>query len=312
MEVAADGTWGSPCVKVYPAAVSACDRVAQARHGRTILVFTHLPKAGGSTLGAHLTASLQKRSPLATCHLLWNGRDRRSTCARIRSWLGRRRAARMAPPLPTVATTAASNRWNASLVGGFPFRHCQLLWAQHADFSLVAAIRARHTQLVVRPLAFVRHPVQLFFAEYLYKRHCLWRQQGLSAPDALTSASLEEHIARLRRSPGQRTLLTRFFAGASWCSCPGGNTNFGGRTGISTNELSQRARANAQTCAHAARRNSRACTNPRMPACSRRRPPRSPTTRTCAPLRNTYARQLTQAAQPPVQVLVHWCARTPQ
>ena len=91
---------------------------------------------------------------------------------------------------------------------------------------------------------YVRHPADIFFSEFLYKKHCLWKQQGLHVAPAATSASLAEHIARLERSPGQRTVLTRFLAGASWCSC---SADLHERRLWSAAELRRRARRNAAT-----------------------------------------------------------------
>ncbi len=116
---------------------------------------------------------------------------------------------------------AAVPRPNASLTSGVALSRCSVLWAQHADFSLVRMLRT-HAALGARrvvPIVLVRHPTSLFFSEFLYKRHCYWRQLGLPAPPPGTPRTLAQAIARLRAQPGQRTLLSRFLAGNSWCSC---------------------------------------------------------------------------------------------
>ena len=233
------GRWGAPCVDVY--GPDACT-------GRRdpLLLLTHLPKAGGSGLGAALgSVSSKTGSPLEACHLLWNGLDRASVCTALRSWV-RRRSIRQSPPLPHGAQLAARSGMsaNASLVSSVPFRHCASLWAQHVDFSVVELVRSAHPHLAVRPVMLVRHPVSLFFSEFLYKRHCLWRQQGLRAPDAASALSLSEHITRLRKSPDRRLLLTHFLAGSSWCSCsPDRNV----RRALPAATLRARALANAAT-----------------------------------------------------------------
>ena len=58
-------------------------------------------------------------------------------------------------------------------------------------------------------------------AEFLFKKHCLWRQQGVAAAELPRylqrelphGPSLAAQIAALRHSPSRRTLLLRFFAG---------------------------------------------------------------------------------------------------
>lgn len=230
------GRWGAPCADVYGA--DACN-------GRRdpLLLLTHLPKAGGSGLGAALGSVLSKTgSPLEACHVLWNGLDRASVCTALRSWV-RRRSIRQSPPLPHGAQLAA-HAGNASLASTVPFRHCASLWAQHVDFSAVELVRSAHPHLAVRPVMLVRHPVSLFFSEFLYKRHCLWRQQGRRAPDAASALGLSEHITRLRESPDRRLLLTHFLAGSSWCSCsPDRNV----RRALPAKTLRARALANAAT-----------------------------------------------------------------
>lgn len=208
VDVRADGRWGDPCS-------SGKDSDACGPYGRELVVFTHFPKAGGSAVGEKLAAALSAASPLAACHLLWNGLDRESTCTSIKTWVGRR-TLRLAPTLPY---GIAARNSNSSLVSAVPFRLCKLLWAQHLDFSLIAQIKSQHPSLIIRPVMFVRHPVDLFFSEYLYKRHCLWRQQGKSEPDLSSNRTLSQHIAQLRNSRERRMQLTWFLAGASWCSC---------------------------------------------------------------------------------------------
>ena len=66
--------------------------------------------------------------------------------------------------------------------------------------------------------------VDLFFSEFLYKKHCLWRQRGLTAAQGEADlqpwgSSLSGQIRGLRLSKGRQLLLTRFLAGRSWASC---------------------------------------------------------------------------------------------
>lgn len=208
-----------------------------------LVLFTHLPKAGGSSLGAMLGADA--RSPGEACHLRWNGLDREHSCGSLRSWLRGKNgwSARHTGGLPhgPGATMA-----NASLDADTPFPRCKTLWAQHVDFSIVELARLHHPKLRIQPVMLMRHPVDLFFSEFLYKRHCLWRQQGRSGPDAASAISLSQHIARLRAQPERRTLLTRFLAGASWCSCA---TDWATRRALPERELRSRALANAATYA---------------------------------------------------------------
>jgi hypothetical protein len=115
---------------------------------------------------------------------------------------------------------------------------------QHFDFSLVELVRAEQPTLPVRPVMLVRHPVDLFFSEYLYKKHCLWRQQGRSAPGSDAPRSLPHHIARLRASRERRAPLATFLAGSSWCSCA---TDREARRAMPSANLRARALANAAT-----------------------------------------------------------------
>lgn len=206
------GEWYAPCVEAYPR--------GQCARPRRLLVFTHMPKAGGSSFGEMLEAGLAQHSPLAPCHFFWNGRGQRPVCNALRTWLSRS-SVQTAPPLPSRRgsgnTTAAAA--DASLASAVPFRHCGLLWAQHADFSIVEQIRRSRPQAKVHALLVIRHPVERFFSEFRYKKHCLWRQMGLPAPPS-DLHSLGDHISRLRASAGLRSQLLRFLAGASWCSCP--------------------------------------------------------------------------------------------
>ena len=148
------------------------------------------------------------------CHLFWNGEGRAGFCRDVRRWVGQRNV-RYAPPLPV-----AHAGHNGSLASALPFAHCHLLVAQHMDASLVHMIRDAHPTLRVRPLLLVREPTARFFAEHAYKKHCLWRQQGLPAPPQGWAISTEARIAQLRRRPPvQRAELARFLGGDSWASC---------------------------------------------------------------------------------------------
>ena len=216
MAAAPDGRWTVPCVEAHPRGVSACKRAVGSPR-RHLAVFTHLPKAGGTSLGEWLSASFRSQSPLEACRVLWNGQDAPRTRARILEWMARRPAG-SAPALP-MSLDGGLGAENATLASAVPLSRCSFLWAQHMDYSIVQAIRLAQPRLVVHAIMFVRHPASLFFSEYLYKRHCLWRQQGLPAPPPSVSRTLAMHIERLRSRPGQRSLLTRFLAGASWCSC---------------------------------------------------------------------------------------------
>lgn len=217
----------------------------------SIVLFTHLPKAGGSTVGALLSASVQSTKITAAlrrdtpCHLLWNGLDRASVCDAVRTWLRNKSKHLQAGKTP-LSDGAGSSAANASLATATPFLRCATLWAQHVDYSLVELAREYHPKLAIHPVMMLRHPVELFFSEYLYKRHCLWRQQGRRAPDANSGLSLPQHIARLRREPARRTLLMRFLAGASWCSCA---RDWETRRVLPLSELRDRAIANAHTYA---------------------------------------------------------------
>lgn len=200
------GEWYAPCADAF-AESSSCT-------SRELLVFTHLPKAGGTSLAKSLRAELSK-SQRGVCHLYWNGEGRAGFCRDVRRWVGQRNV-RYAPPLP-VAPRAAHN---GSLASALPFAHCHLLVAQHMDASLVHMIRDAHPTLRVRPLLLVREPTARFFAEHAYKKHCLWRQQGLPAPPQGWAISTEARIAQLRRRPPvQRAELARFLGGDSWASC---------------------------------------------------------------------------------------------
>ncbi len=241
MSAAADGHWTVPCVQAHPAEATACARaLRRSRRREGLLVFTHLPKAGGSSFGAMLTRAQRGSSSLEACRLLWNGLEPNEVCPRVREWLSLK-AVQLAPLLPLTGSTGLGGH-NATLVSAVPFRHCGSLWAQHVDYSIVEAIKDAHPQLRVRPMMLVRHPATLFFSEFLYKKHCLWRQQGLTTPPPSASISLAQHIERLRQSPGRQTLLTRFLAGASWCSCSADRL---GRRQWSIHELRRRARRNA-------------------------------------------------------------------
>lgn len=223
---AVDGRWTASCAKTFPSSHRACERRAGGRRRRRLIfVFTHLPKAGGSSVGAALSSAAAAHSPLESCHLLWNGLDAATICPRILTWISRPRT-RLAPPLPFPVPArdgswvrAAAAQANASLASAVPFRHCRLIWAQHVDYSMVEAVEAAHPRWRVRPIMFVRHPVRLFFSEFLYKRHCLWRQQGRDKPPPDVPRTLAEHISQLVASPARRMPLTAFLAGASWCSC---------------------------------------------------------------------------------------------
>jgi hypothetical protein len=114
------------------------------------------------------------------------------------------------------------------------------------DFSLIEHIRAAHPRRTVRAIMFVRHPVSLFFSEFLYKKHCLWRQQGRRAPDGRSRVSLVRHIARLRAQAERRLPLTLFLAGASWCSCADDRS---ARSALPSATLRRRALVNAATYA---------------------------------------------------------------
>lgn len=189
-------------------------------------------------MGVELLDVLSRRgSALEACHLYWNGVDRKETCRAVSSWI-QQRSVRQAPP----STLRARDGANASLRSGVPFQHCALVWAQHMDYSFVERIRAIYPQRKVRGLTLLRHPVQLFFAEFLYKKHCLWRQQGRGAPEKGSAISLMQHIDRLRKSGERRTLLTHFLAGASWCSCA---PERAARRKLPIEALRQRALANA-------------------------------------------------------------------
>jgi len=63
------------------------------------------------------------------------------------------------------------------------------------DSSLVRLLEDASPQRPLAPVTIVRHPVDHFFSEFVYKKHCLWRQQGLRAnstehaPTALVTRS---------------------------------------------------------------------------------------------------------------------------
>ena len=131
---ASDGHWHAPCVDVHgQSAVRAC-----ASFSGTLVVFTHLAKAGGSTMGAALSAAIRAQSPLETCHVYWNGLGREAVCPKLRAWV-RHGMIRQAPTLP--------HGGNATLASSVPFRHCSLIWLQHIDYSLVETIRRAHPRL---------------------------------------------------------------------------------------------------------------------------------------------------------------------
>ena len=210
------GEWFAPCAEAHGAA--RCKEETDA----PLVIFTHMPKCGGTSLGQALVAAHQAQSQLSACHLRWNGHAATHSCGAVRRWL-RRRGVWHAPPLPFGASGAAAN---VSLASGAPSRHCGLLWAQHMDASLLSLARAAHPQRRVLAVLVVSRPAKLFFREFRYKKHCLWRQQGLAADDAAyarrelpAGRSLAAQIEALRRSPTRRTMLLRFLAGSSWCSC---------------------------------------------------------------------------------------------
>ena len=156
MAAAADGHWTVPCTEAYPAAAAACARAVAIRTAlrtrlrRQLVVFTHLPKAGGSSFGHWLSDAMRARSPLEACHVLWNGREAPAVCERVRTWLARKpRSLALAPPLP-LSRDASLDSHNATLASAVPFRHCSLLWAQHVDYSIVEAIEAAQPRVQVR------------------------------------------------------------------------------------------------------------------------------------------------------------------
>ena len=61
----------APCADAF-AESSSCT-------SRELLVFTHLPKAGGTSLAKSLRAELSK-SQRGVCHLYWNGEGRAGFC----------------------------------------------------------------------------------------------------------------------------------------------------------------------------------------------------------------------------------------
>ena len=107
-------------------------------------------------------------------------------CRGVRRWI-RRRGVWHAPPLPYGPGAAGAN---ASLRSAVPLAHCGLLWAQHGDASLLELARAAHPQRRVLGVAVVRRPTSLFFSEFVYKKHCLWRQQGVRPDVALCAFRL--------------------------------------------------------------------------------------------------------------------------
>ena len=214
----AAGEWYAACAEAHDAA--SCTEEPH----EPLVIFTHMPKCGGTSIGQALVAAHSARSNLSACHLRWNGHGAAHTCSAVRRWL-KRRGVWHAPPLPFGASSAAVVA-NASLAHGTPSRHCGLLWAQHMDASLLSLARAAHPQRRVLAVLVVSRPAELFFREFRYKKHCLWRQQGLAAADAAYArrelpggSSLAAQITALRRSPTRRTMLLRFLAGSSWCSC---------------------------------------------------------------------------------------------
>ena len=214
----AAGEWFAPCAEAHGA--TRCTEEPDT----PLVIFTHMPKCGGTSLGQALVAAHQAQSQLSACHLRWNGHAAVHTCGAMRRWL-RRRGVWHAPPLPFGTSSSAASA-NASLSHGAPSRHCGMLWAQHMDASLLSLARAAHPQRRVLAVLVVSSPARLFFREFRYKKHCLWRQQGLAAADAAyarrelpAGRSLAAQIAALRRSPTRRTMLLRFLAGSSWCSC---------------------------------------------------------------------------------------------
>ena len=115
------GSWYAPCVDAH-ATSAAC---APAR--REILVLTHMPKAGGSSLGESVQAALQARHKSgqqphmsAPCRLFWNGRSARDVCPRVKEWISRR-SPRRPPPLSFAREGAllAHPSPNSSLVRQF-------------------------------------------------------------------------------------------------------------------------------------------------------------------------------------------------
>ena len=127
-------------------------KIMRTDHADTLVVFTHLPKAGGSMLGPLLRAH-QGGSTLEACHLLWNGNDREYVCSALHSWVSRRNS--------NVQNNVLHHSANANLTPAVAFQRCATLWAQHVDFSVIELVRHHHPQLHVRPIMMVRHPADV-------------------------------------------------------------------------------------------------------------------------------------------------------
>ena len=151
------GEWYAPCADAHRAAVRCATPL------RELVVLTHMPKAGGSSLGeavSRLVLHAGRSGTLgAPCRLLWNGKSRAAVCRGLREWIGRR-SVRRVPPLPFSTSKAAATGVNGSLESALAFRRCGFFWAQHMDFSVVEQIRRAHPRLHVRPIIVLRHPVR--------------------------------------------------------------------------------------------------------------------------------------------------------
>lgn len=148
----AAGEWYAPCLEAHSEAAK-CTSLP-----RELVILTHLPKAGGSSLGEALMRAHTGANRLGACRLLWNGRSRRTVCRGIREWIGRRGVSR-APPLPFGSLRSAAPIANASLETALAFRRCSFLWTQHMDFSIVELIQQLHPGILVRPIIVLRNPV---------------------------------------------------------------------------------------------------------------------------------------------------------
>lgn len=151
----AKGEWYSTCSEVHREA-AAC-----VTPSRQLIVLTHLPKAGGSSLGEFLKTAfehVENGHAGAACRFFWNGKSTSSVCRGLREWILNRKGHEV-PLLPFGKPGSAAPIGDGSLESALPFRNCAFLWAQHMDFSLVEQIRVAFPAMRVRPITVIRHPV---------------------------------------------------------------------------------------------------------------------------------------------------------
>jgi hypothetical protein len=139
---------------------------------RTLWVYSHIPKTGGSSIGTELT---KRVGAAVTCHtgqlLAWLRRSRGASNATVDAnvllvqWmrgdyddvlptvpLDERQPMKWLPPVPR-------------------FQDTSFVWAQHQDASVVALLQCLRPDVAVRGISWVRDPVERFYSSFYYAKY---------------------------------------------------------------------------------------------------------------------------------------------